>query len=59
MAEPNITKGTRPDGSTWVIDVDFGSDVRINAHGGIAGHHPDQEGGPIHERPRRVEAAGP
>ena len=34
-------------------------DTRYALDGGIAGHHLGQKGGPIHERSRRVEAAGP
>lgn len=33
--EPNITMGGRPDGSPWVMFVEFGGGVAINAYGNI------------------------
>lgn len=35
MAQPETTMGTRMDGSPWVIHVDFGADVQLNAEGKI------------------------
>ena len=40
------------------LDMSKQQVLKTMTDGGIAGHHPAQEGGPVHERPRRVEAAG-
>jgi hypothetical protein len=37
-AKPAITMGQRPDGSPWVIAVDFGNDVLVDAYGTIRAH---------------------
>jgi hypothetical protein len=35
MTYPEVIGGQRPDGSPWVIGVEFGSDVSIDAYGTI------------------------
>ena len=33
MTDPEITMGQRPDGTPWVLGVNFGADVRVDAYG--------------------------
>jgi hypothetical protein len=57
MTEPEITMGTHPDGSPWVIAADFGSYVSVDAYGYLRQSHKTIDPGVARARAAALLAA--